>query len=108
MNVNAFEAVSDDDDQSKVISSNVKNRVRSRVICAIKVLAYVAEVFEIRVFNDGMPLAQHVFGSRMLQPKFSEHSDGDNVHAKLYQFDILSQTTGKECLQTWFENYELL
>lgn len=80
MNVDPFETVSDDDHQTKVVPRNIKNRVRRSVIRAVKVLPYVVEISKIRVFHQGMPFTQHALSRRMLLPKLSKHSNGDNVH----------------------------
>lgn len=80
VNVNPFETVSNDDDQSKVIPRNIKNCVRRGVIGAVKVFTQVAEISKVCVLNDAVPLAQHAFSGRMLQPKLAKHLDGDHMH----------------------------
>lgn len=90
VNINSFEAVPNDDDQSKVIACDIKNCVRCSVISTVKVFVQVVEISKIRVFNHGVPLAQHAFSIRMLEPELAKHLDGDHMHGQLYQIDIFS------------------
>lgn len=82
------EPVSHDDHQTIVVTAHVKDGVRRHVVGRIEEFPDMIEVREFDVLYHRVPFAQYIFCLRMLLSELAKHLDGNDVHARLYQFDI--------------------